>query len=187
MSTQQHDTLPTRYVSGEEGELGGPDGDPFYRVRLSLNAAAELADLLEQAAAVEGRRWFHLTAKEGDASKLKFVDFGRTPQYELQAPPHYVRGQQFRVTGRDASCNIEFSKDGASRLAAELREASSEARAFVVMGVAKGSPRRDHMVSFRADTEPTAAGSAELVALGLAGAALAEQVWPEEDFSDWDV
>jgi hypothetical protein len=109
---------------------------------------------------------------------------GRTPKYELNALAGYARGDAFRVSGRNQSCNIDFSGgDGASLLAKCIRSAQSKMRRFVEIRVPSRS--RD-IVEFIPDTDLESAGSTEHDRLATVGGVLAGAVWNQEDFSDWD-
>ncbi len=179
--------LATRYMEAKAVQLNFPGVRPFAVLRLDQHSVAGLMALLDDARQSGGRRWFLLSITADSLQRIKFLDLGRTPQYESRAAKHYLRAGQFRVTGRSGSCNIEFSTKGAELLREQLAAAQAEMRDWLEIRIHKSTSRRDHLLEFVPDTESEKleVGS-EAEKLGLAGQALFQTTLEAEDFSDWE-
>lgn len=163
-------------------ELNPPGKRPFYRARLEANEIGRLCQFLAECGTGQ-RDWFTLAAIQPDLTRLSLTK-SRTPKYELSAAKDYARGDVFRVSGKNQSCNIDFSGgEGAALLARILKSAQSRMRRFVELRVPS---RSRNIVEFIPDTDLEAADSAEHCRLAMTGEALAGVVWDQEDFSDWD-
>ncbi len=168
------------YILGADGVLNRGTGAPFYRVRLDRQAAEALAAQLDQAATHE-RAWFTITVTEDNLNRLKIME-AQTPAFEMSAPSGYVRGSILRVSGQK-SLNVDFSGSvGAGLLARQLRGACDRMHAFVEFRV---PGRRRDLVVFIPDVDLVSPAD-EFERLGIAGVELANQVWPPDDFSDWE-
>lgn len=107
------------------------------------------------------------------------------PAYEVRAAASYMRGSAARIQGGRNSFNLVMSKLGAKELAGLLEREIKRARRYVEIRASRGSARRDPIVEVIADTQATVRAT-ERADMGLSGAALAKDVWPTEDFSDWE-
>jgi hypothetical protein len=120
-----------------------------------------------------------------DPTRLRLVR-GDTPGYEAGAATIYLRGEIVKVTGREGSCNIDFSGPvGALLLAQRLQAARQRMRSFLEIRV-PNRQRKKNLIEFIPDTELEARESAEHQKLALAGEALAADTLAENEFSDWD-
>jgi hypothetical protein len=108
------------------------------------------------------------------------------PQYESAAAPNYVRGDVLHVMSTDYSCNIDFAGSRAGTwLLEEIEEVQKRMRRFMELIVPNRRNKPD-LVQFTADTASQASESEEDERLGRMGLILASQVWPADDFSDWE-
>lgn len=171
------------YYRASNVELRGQGGQPFFRARLAREDAHHLIGRLRELAASEGREWYFLTSSTPDPERLRLLNLDRTPEYELQAAPRYIRGQVFTVTGGPQSCNINFSVVGAALLADRLSEAVENAAEYVEIRV-PNRRRKLHLVEFLSDRE--LAAGAEQESLGSSGELSLAEIMPRDDFSDWE-
>lgn len=171
------------YYQATEVEIRGKGSQPFFRARLHRKDARSLAEQLKRISKSEERAWYFLTSSNPEPRRLRLLDLERTPDYELQASPHYMRGQVFAVTGGASSCNINFSVDGAGLLAERLSAAVDESAEQVEIRV-PNRRRKLQLVEFLSDREWQVA--AEQEALGRSGELLLAETLPREDFSDWE-
>lgn len=170
------------YIDCREPKLN-EQSHGFFEAELTLEAAAQLALLLEQCAADGVRAWFTATMTSDNLKRLRVIR-SKTPAYELGAADDYARGEVFRVTGGKKSVNINFSGIGAGLILDRLRSAVGRAKQFVLLRIR--SSKRD-LLEFIPDTEIVNAADVEAARLALSGEALAGAVWPADNFSDWDV
>jgi hypothetical protein len=109
------------------------------------------------------------------------------PKYELRAAREYLRGDIARVTGSARSCNISLSSLGAALARDHLAAAAQRMSAWLEMRARvvhrRGEAQRT-LIEFIPDVDLGA--DVDVSRLGAAGEALAAQVWPVEDFSDWE-
>lgn len=186
-SLRKQGAQPTRrligYVVGTGAQLTGAAQRPFYRIRLRSAQAVELTERLESASASEEPRWYTLTALATNPNRLGLTEHLRLPAFEQAAAAVYLRGEAFRITGKGASCNIDFSTVGASLLAERLRTALSNMDEWLELRIPN---RKRQLIEFVTDRELLAASSAEIDKLALAGAQLAAEFLAHEDFSDWE-
>jgi len=172
------------YIECEDGELNGPRGRPFFRVRLNKAQAAELLGYLVDCASSNGREWYMLTATHEKPSRLRLTQELRVPEYEQQAASIYLRGEPVRISGEDGSCNISFSGAVGGKLLVERVEAGAErARRFLDIRILS---RKRNLIDFLPDIDLEALESVEHQKLAHAGTLLAAETWSVEDFSDWE-
>lgn len=181
-----------RHSSGELSGLGG---------RLTTDAAGHLKayELDLDRPAIEALRRLlagvqnqarpcgYVLAATGDNLSRVRVLRDPPPQYELRAAREYVRGDVVRVTGSAKSCNIYITAVGAAMLSDRLAKAAARMQATVRVRarvVHRRAESHRSLVEFLPDTDLIS--SAEDRRLGQAGALLAAEVWPAEDFSDWE-
>lgn len=160
------------------GQSKGFGKDPLYELRLLKADADRLADELSRWG--QGDRASASLAATADNPNRLRLKVERVPDYELRAKGAYVRGDFVRISGRN-SCNISFTRGGATALADALRAATAKAHRAVVLRV----PSAAHdLVEFIPDTE----WQVETVddALGAAGIAAAVEAWGPENFADWE-
>lgn len=164
--------------------------EPFLSARLSIPHARELRDRLDQLAQSDGREWYFLVWSSPDIRRLRLVHMesaDRTPAFERKAWRVYLRNELFRVTGRDQSCNINFSgATGAASLRNCLDRVLPDAVDFIEISVRVISrKKKSYLLEFFADTTmPCDLSEAERI--GAAGEGLAQENWGCEDFSDWE-
>ncbi|MHC4444837.1 MAG: hypothetical protein ACYTF1_08290 [Planctomycetota bacterium] len=169
------------YVMGSDGCLNPGGGTPFYRVVLDTQSIDELLKQLDTASQVE-RAWFTITVTQDNLDRLRIIE-ARVPAFEKNAPPNYVRGTVLRVSGQK-SLNVDFSGPvGAQLLAQQLRRARDEMKEYVEFRIP--SRKRD-LVFFVPDVALPPTPTSELDKLSMAGEKLTSEVWPTEDFSDWE-
>lgn len=170
------------YFLGSCGQLSGSGKRPFYQIKLEADALAALLSQLDSAEKSENRMWFTLVATSENPSRLRLYST-RTPAFESRAARGYLRGDVFRVSGKE-SCNIDFSAPvGAGLLAEQLRAAQSRMRRFVLLRIPS---RKQYLIEFVPDIDLEAVESPEHRGLAEAGVALAASVWGEDDFEDWE-
>lgn len=173
------------YLECEYGELNDPGQRPFFRVRLSKGQLEELLRLLNDCAAAEGRAWYTLTATHEKPARLRLTRELRVPDYEQQAASIYLRGEPVRISGDGGSCNISFSGAvGGSLMVERVQMALMRARNNVDIRIPS---RKRNLIEFIPDTEREAEESREHQRLAETGATIVGDVWPNEDFSDWEV
>lgn len=171
------------YVGGFGGRLTGPGGRPFYQVRIRSAQVAELLKHLDNCAACADRSWFNLCATYDEPDRLRLTRDLETPAYEGQAAPIYLRGDVFRISGQEKSCNIDFSGPiGAALLAERLRAAQALMRDFMEIRVPN---RKRQLVEFVPDVDLEAAQTPEHKKLALTGEALAGDLLAGDEFADW--
>jgi hypothetical protein len=165
--------------SGSDGEL---NGQPFYRLHLGPAPLAELRSELERRSK-RARAWVTLVVTADNPNRLRLKD-DPTAEFEARAAPIYLRGDTFRVTGRQGrSCNITMSSDGAAALARKLGEAGERMREWVEIRVP--SRKRD-LLEIVPDVDISAGDSGEIDAIVSAGARAGSRALTREDFSDWE-
>jgi len=185
MVTRNSSTL-IGVVHCDYAELRGPSGKPFFVARLVGSEAQALLAHLRELANRNDRSWFILSSTTPDPKRLRIVDLDRTPEYEEAAARHYLRGEVFRVTGKDDSCNINFSGPiGATLLAHCLEGALNRMKEYIELVVPNRHGKRD-LVEFIPDVDIITTTLPEHEGLALAGEAAAVQVLEQEDFSDWE-
>jgi hypothetical protein len=173
-------------VHCDQVALNGPTGKPFFSAKLSKAEGSNLLHLLDELGQHEGPGWYLLAASSPDPKRLRLVDFDRTPAYELDAEGEYLRGELFRVTGKEDSCNINFSGPVGARLIAErLRAALARADSFIDIVVPNRHGKKD-LIEFIPDTDRESEPGQEHERLALAGDALAADLLVDDDFSDWE-
>ena len=182
----QHTPEPKRtYVGavvGGGGTFGGEAG--FYGVNLSLSAVSQLRSLITQAADPQARRRVTLTVTHDSPSRVK-VTHTPPPTYEERADDGHVRGDAVRVTGKpQRSLNVDLTSRVGVGVFDELL-ARASARATAAVGVRVPSRSYD-VVEVVADVDAGAPETAEQAGAGPTGAALAGDVWPADDFADWE-
>lgn len=171
------------YIECAQAELRGRSGRPFFRIRLEAAQTSDLLRLLKRCAASPNREWFALTSTHEKPERLKLTE-QRTPNYEINAAPLYLRGEPVRISGDEGSCNIDFSGAvGGVLLMERLRSAQRRMRRFVEIRIPS---RKRNLIEFIPDTDLEAMESAEHQRLAQAGGALAADTWSNEDFSDWE-
>lgn len=171
------------YFDCLNGELNGPKGRPFFRVRLDKEWVERLRHALRDCAARGGRCWFTLTSTSEKPERLRLTE-KQTPAYELNAESIYVRGEAVRISGDKGSCNIDFSGQvGASLLEERLETAQTRMRRFLDIRVPS---RARNLIEFITDTELEAMPSPEHEKLAIASGLAAAEVLGAEDFSDWE-
>lgn len=174
-------------ILGADGRVRTrPDGRlQQFSVVLTCEQVGRLASLLDDRPQTPPGRILVATAPK--LSRIRVVA-DPLPAYERSAGSEYVRGDVLRVTGSDRSCNVFASRLGAELLAARIRAAIGRAsewvelRARVVRFQPDEGPRS--LVEIVPDVELKAERDDERI--GATGAALAEQVWPSDDFADWE-
>jgi len=172
------------YLECEYGELNDPPQRPFFRVRLSKGQVEELLRLLGDCAAAEGRAWYTLTATYEKPARLRLTHELRIPDYEQQAASIYLRGEPVRISGDGGSCNINFSGAiGGSLMVERVQMALLRARDNIDIRIPS---RKRNLIEFIPDTDREAEESREHQQLAEAGANMADDVWGNEDFSDWE-
>jgi len=170
----------------QEVELNPQAGRGFFRARLQCEDARLLADRLDECAAA-GREWYFLSWKPPALERLSLVHLERTPAYERQAGADYLVNQIFRVTGRESSCNVNFSGPvGGPLLASRIRRASARAQEWLEIRVDVISRKRcTYLIRFVADLDAKSITD-EHDRLAQTAEVIAAQVWGEDDFSDWE-
>lgn len=168
--------LSTFSILGDSGSLGKR---PFYSVRLAVSAARDLATELERWAQTD-RGGATLTITSDNPNRMR-IKPDHLPEYEAAAQGSYVRGDSFRITGKN-SCNISFTRGGAGSLANALRIALQKSSRYVLVRIASSA---HDLIEFIPDAELGSRPIDEVLA--AAGAELAGAVWAGEDFSDWEV
>lgn len=170
---------------GDKAQAYDPTGQPAYNVRLPKEEVEKLLVPLDAVAGLD-RRWFTLTATSENWRRLRLTT-RPSPAFEAQAAPLYLRGDALRVSGKkDSSVNIDFSAEVANTwLASKLRAAVHRARRFVELRIPNRWNNKD-LVELWPDTDLEAAESPEHQRLADAGSALVSDVWPNDDFSDWE-
>lgn len=170
---------------GDKGQAYDPTGQPAYSVRLPKEEVEKLLPPLT-ADAGSDRRWFTLTATSENWRRLRLTT-RPSPAFEAQAGPLYLRGDALRVSGKkNSSVNIDFSGEVAHTwLASKLRAALDRARRFVELRIPNRWNNKD-LIELWPDTDLEAAVSPEHQKLADAGTALVNDVWPNDDFSDWE-
>ena len=172
------------YIRCFDCHLNGPGKQPFFRARLDVEQSEALVGNLKRCAESLERTWFTLAITYDELSKLRLIR-AITPRFESDAAEAYLRGEVFRVTGRDRSCNINFSEVGAGLLAARLQMARSRMRRFVEICV-PNRHRERNLIEFIPDVDLEAVESPEHQKLAHTGEALAGETWNSDDFSDWE-
>jgi hypothetical protein len=106
------------------------------------------------------------------------------PDFEARAASIYLRGEPMRISGREGSVNIDFSGAiGGELLRQRLEAARKRSRKFLEIRI----PRQcKNLIEFIPDLDLESLETAELSALAEAGLRMAAEVWPEDDFSDWE-
>ena len=168
---------------GSEGRIAADAvGLKQFTIQLLKTSLAELADLLGQGSQRSG---FILTVTREKLNRLRVL-CDPPPQYELHAARYYLRSDVVRITGSDKSCNISISPQGVASVQSLLRAAANEANKWVEMRARvvhrRGGSRS--LLEFIPDTD--IAAEAERRRLGEAGTALTAEVWPDDDFADWE-
>ena len=156
-----------------------------FLVRLDMEQTEEFLRHLEGCAACQGREWFAVTSSYDKPQRLRLTKELRVPDYELQAPAIYLRGEPVRISGREgSSCNINFSGAvGSWLLMRRVRSARERMRRFLEIRI----PSRKHnLIAFFPDTDLEAVETPEHHKLAQTGATLAGDIWVAEDFSDWE-
>jgi len=172
------------YVECEYGELNDPPHRPFFLVRLNQAQGKELLQHVKACVMAKGREWYTLTATHEKPARLRLTHEVEIPDYEQRASSIYLRGEPVRISGNGGSCNINFSGAVGARLAAERIEAAlARARRSLDIRILS---RKRNLVEFIPDTEREAQESLEHEHLAETGANMAVEVWPSEDFSDWE-
>jgi len=172
------------YVECEYGELNDPPHRPFFLVRLTQTQGEELLGHVKACAETEGREWYTLTATHEKPARLRLTH-DLIPDYEHQASSIYLRGEPVRVSGNGRSCNINFSGAVGARLVAERIEAAlARARRSFDLRILS---RKRNLIEFIPDTEREAEESREHEHLAQTGANMVAEIWPSEDFRDWEV
>lgn len=167
-----------------EGELNGPGGHPFARIRLNREHADKLLEHLEACATGDGREWCALTWSHDKPERLRITKETDTRKYIRQASQIYLHGQPVRVSGKDGSCNITFSGAVGGRLLAERIGAARQAmREFFDIRI---PDRKWNITEYVPDTELEAQDDLEHRKLALAGESSVGDVWPNDDFGDWE-
>ena len=185
MGTAPRQDKTIMYITCSGCELNGPGKKPFFRVRLDAQESGELAKYLENCEGEQGRNWYAITATYDEPTKLKLIK-GMTPAYEANAIPDYLRGEVLRVSGKNRSCNIEFSGQvGAPLLLERLQTVRKRMRRFLEIRVPNRSNKRN-LIEFISDTDLEAIETLEHQRLVQAGGVLASEIFPEDDFSDWE-
>lgn len=169
------------YITTEEAELKRPRQKPFYWARLGRSQVETLAESLGKFAKEEGRVWFTLVVTREAPGRIRLTQMVQTPAYEARAHREYLRGEIFRLSGREGSCNIDFSPIGAKLLLERLNAAAERMRYSVLIRVPM---RSRQMVEFIPDTDLPLVQT-EIEKLGQAGEELAASVLPSDDFADW--
>jgi len=159
-------------------------------VRFEAEQVAQLVRLLqeclERSQRGGGRQWFTLTWSQESLKRARITEKVNIPQYESAAAPNYVRGDVLHVMPTEYSCNIDFAglRAGAWMLE-EIQEVQKRVRRFMEVIVPNRRNKQD-LVQFVADTDLESRESDEHQRLGQMGLILASQVWPADDFSDWE-
>lgn len=173
-------------VKCERVELASPLSKPFFLGCLAKLEARQLLGYLEDLGRRPGRFWYDLVSGRPDPKRLRLVRLLRTPEYELAAETNYLRGDIFRINGKQNSCHINFSGPiGARLLAEQLRSALERTRNTIDIVVPNRHRKKD-LVEFIADADREANPSDEHNRLAQAGEVMAAELLPAEDFSDWD-
>jgi hypothetical protein len=170
------------YYQANEIELRGKGEQPFFRARLARTDAQRLVDRLRELANSKERDWYFLTSSDPDRRRLR-LGRDRTPGYELQAAPRYVRGDVITVNGGPHSCNILFSVAGADLLAGRLSAAVDDSDENVEIRV-PNRRRKLQLIELLSDRELAAAAEQDI--LGRSGELLLTEILPGDDFSDWE-
>jgi hypothetical protein len=169
-------------------EVQGPNPKDriFFRARLPKQGASSLADALDARADQADRNWYFLSWKTPDLQRLSLVNLNRTPQYEQRARADYLLNSVFRVSGRESSCNINFSGEvGGRLLASRLRKTAERAYEYLdLIVVAVSRAKGTFMLEFLADSDMRSV-TPEHERLAATGEALAGQLLAGEDFADW--
>jgi len=175
-------------IECDEVQLTPQSNRPFFRARLRRAGAERLVHQLHRCADDAERDWYLLSWKTPDLRRLSLVRLDRTPRFEQDAHADYLRNELYRVTGRESSCNIDFSASvSAPLLAARLRAASERCDEFIEIIVSILSRKaKSYLLEFVADTDLRLTASAEHTRLARAGESLAAQALASEDFSDWE-
>lgn len=175
-------------IECDQVQLSPQNNRPFFRARLRRPAAESLVQQLHRCAAAAERDWYILSWKTPDLKRLSLVKLDRTPKFEQSAHSDYLRNELYRVTGRENSCNIDFSASvSAPLLAARIHGALERCEEFVEIVVSILSRKaKSYLLEFVADVDLRLSGSVEHAHLALAGESLAAQVLGSEDFSDWE-
>lgn len=168
------------YIEGLEGELNGPRKRPFYRIRFNRDQVRRLLAYLRRCTEA---KWFTLTATYEKPNRLRITKNLRVPDYERRASQIYLRGEAVRVSGDQGSCNIDFSGQvGRALLQENIRAAERNMEEYLDIQIPN---RKRNLIEFIPDTESRIIEADEQQRLAEAGAVLAGEVLPAEDFSHW--
>ncbi|MEW6252345.1 MAG: hypothetical protein AB1716_17030 [Planctomycetota bacterium] len=157
-----------------------------FSLRLPRASAEKLAELLAQVRSGRGPCGAILTATSEKLDRMRLLT-DPAPSYERAAAPEHLRGDLLRVAGGPRSCNVYISSLGVDLFRDRLLQATQRSAAWLEFRariVHRRTESQRSLVEFVPDVDLR--GGAEDHALGEAGALLASEVWPAEDFSDWE-
>lgn len=157
-----------------------------FSVRLSRASAEQLDSLLGVACSEPYPCGAIVIITSGQVDRLRLLT-DPAPEYERAAAREYLRGDVVRVTGASRSCNIYISSLGVHLFRERLAEAARRCTTWLELRarvVHRRSDTQRSLIEFIPDVDRV--GAADDVRFGEAGAGLAAEAWPAEDFSDWE-
>lgn len=171
-----HETPETFSILGQFGALGT---NPFYQVRFVRSQVDQLVSMFRACANDLSVR--HTLAVTHEAPNRMRLRRNEQPEYERHAAALHLRGDIFRVQGKDRSCNIEFGALAAREMADRLELARDRMKTFMVWRVPS---RRFSLLDIIPDVDLVSPTDADNLASSSSSAAAS--TWTPESFADWE-